>query len=156
MNWDAILNRSEALLDSTLFHIGDTPITLATILVFLLIVLVTLWTSRIVQAALVRILVRTRVIAEDTVGVFRSLVHYLLLVVGVGIALDTVGIQLGTLFAAGAVLAVALGFAMQNVAQNFLSGVILLRIKQNIIQKTMFFIMPMNWSLFSKKRPGSR
>jgi small-conductance mechanosensitive channel len=65
-------------------------------------------------------------IDDATVGVLRRLVHYLLLVVGVGIGLDTVGIQLGTLFAAGAVLAVGLGFAMQNITQNFLSGVILL------------------------------
>jgi potassium efflux system protein len=126
MDWETILNRSEALLDLPLFQIAGTPITLATILVFFLIVLMTLWISRIVQAALVRALLRTKVIDDATVGVFRRLVHYLLLVVGVGIALDTVGIHLGTLFAAGAVLAVAVGFAMQNITQNFLSGVILL------------------------------
>ena len=43
-----------------------------------------------------------------------------------GVGLQTIGIQLGALFAAGAVVAVALGFAMQNILQNFVSGVILL------------------------------
>jgi small-conductance mechanosensitive channel len=42
------------------------------------------------------------------------------------VALQTAGIELGALFAAGAVFAVGLGFAMQNIAQNFVSGVILL------------------------------
>jgi small-conductance mechanosensitive channel len=41
-------------------------------------------------------------------------------------ALQTAGVRLGALFAAGAVFAVGLGFAMQNLAQNFVSGVILL------------------------------
>jgi small-conductance mechanosensitive channel len=46
--------------------------------------------------------------------------------VGLGVGLQTVGINLGALFAAGAVVAVAVGFAMQNILQNFVSGVILL------------------------------
>jgi small-conductance mechanosensitive channel len=41
-------------------------------------------------------------------------------------ALDTIGIDLKALFAAGAFFAVAVGFAMQNITQNFVSGVILL------------------------------
>lgn len=43
-----------------------------------------------------------------------------------GIALQTVGINISALFAAGAVFAIAIGFAMQNVAENFVSGIILL------------------------------
>jgi len=54
------------------------------------------------------------------------LIHYTVLVVGFGIALPTVGISLGTLFAAGAIFAIAIGFAMQNIVQNFVSGIILL------------------------------
>jgi small-conductance mechanosensitive channel len=37
-----------------------------------------------------------------------------------------VGFDLGSLFAAGAIFAVGIGFAMQNIAQNFVSGLILL------------------------------
>ena len=40
--------------------------------------------------------------------------------------MNTLGINLTALFAAGAVFAVAIGFAMQNISQNFVSGVILL------------------------------
>ncbi len=42
------------------------------------------------------------------------------------VAMRTTGIRLDALFAAGAVFAVGFGFAMQNIAQNFVSGVILL------------------------------
>jgi small-conductance mechanosensitive channel len=48
------------------------------------------------------------------------------LVVGVAVALETAGINLAALFAAGALFAVGIGFAMQSIAQNFVAGVILL------------------------------
>ncbi len=54
------------------------------------------------------------------------LVQYAVMLLGLGIALQTLGVDLGALFAASAFFAVALGFAMQNVAQNFVSGIILL------------------------------
>jgi small-conductance mechanosensitive channel len=60
------------------------------------------------------------------VEVFRRLLHYAILATGFAIALQTVGINLAALFAAGAFLAIGLGFAMQNIMQNFVSGVILL------------------------------
>jgi small-conductance mechanosensitive channel len=52
--------------------------------------------------------------------------HYVVMLVAFGVALETVGINLTALFAAGAIFAVGVGFAMQNIAQNFVSGVILL------------------------------
>jgi len=54
------------------------------------------------------------------------LLHYLILVMGATVALQAVGLNLSGLFAAGAVFAIGLGFAMQNIAENFVSGVILL------------------------------
>ena len=45
--------------------------------------------------------------------------------IGSGVS-DTAGIDLTALFAAGALFAVGLGFAMQSIAQNFVAGVILL------------------------------
>jgi small-conductance mechanosensitive channel len=65
--------------------------------------------------------------AEDgAVSASARLLHYLIMAVGTVVALQAVGIDLSTLFAAGAVFAIALGFAMQNIAQNFVAGVILL------------------------------
>ena len=55
-----------------------------------------------------------------------SLIHYLVLMLGLGVGLQTAGVNLSALFAAGAVFAVGIGFAMQNIAQNFVSGVIVL------------------------------
>ena len=49
-----------------------------------------------------------------------------MLIAGAVAALQAFGIYLSTMFAAGAVFAVGFGFAMQTIAQNFVSGVIVL------------------------------
>jgi len=66
--------------------------------------------------------------AANTLGV---LIHHTVLVIGFSTALSTAGIDLTGLFAAGAIFAVGLGFAMQSIVQNFVAGVILL-IQQSI------------------------
>jgi small-conductance mechanosensitive channel len=59
-------------------------------------------------------------------GVADRLIHYGFILTGLTLALHLAGIKLGAVFTAGAVFAVGFGFAMQNIAQNFVSGVILL------------------------------
>lgn len=111
--------------ERTLFTIAGTPVTVATLLSAATIVLVAFLVSWVLQRALARPFRRGD--AQDgTVAAMRRLVHYAVVLLGLGIALDTIGIDLGALFAAGAFFAVALGFAMQNIAQNFVAGVILL------------------------------
>jgi potassium efflux system protein len=81
--------------------------------------------SRIVRKAAERALHRRGGRGAD-IATFAALLHYLILIGGFGLALDTIGVDLRTLFAAGALFAVGLGFAMQSIVQNFVSGVILL------------------------------
>ncbi|MFT7519738.1 MAG: small-conductance mechanosensitive channel, partial [Kiritimatiellia bacterium] len=64
--------------------------------------------------------------AGGTIGVLLNLGRYVLIVVGVAVALDTAGVNLTALFTASAALFVGLGFALQTIAQNFISGLILL------------------------------
>lgn len=114
------------LFDIRLFELGDTPITVATLLMFALIVTVTLVISRLLQRALAQMLRMRGVTTEGTIATTRRLLHYVVLAVGVAIGLETIGVNLGALFAAGAIFAIGISFAMQNIAQNFVSGVILL------------------------------
>lgn len=114
------------LLNRSLFTIGDTPITSMTLLSLGIIVVLTFVVSRLVQRGIRMAFGRRGVTQEGTVIVVSRLGHYLVLFVGLGAAIQTAGINLGTLFAAGAVFAVGLGFAMKNIAENFVSGVILL------------------------------
>jgi small-conductance mechanosensitive channel len=113
------------VLHYTLFEVADSPITVATLIAVLAVMGVTVLLSRLVRTGAERAIHRRGGRGAD-IATFAALLHYLILIGGFAIALDTVGIDLTALFAAGALFAVALGFAMQSIVQNFVAGVILL------------------------------
>jgi small-conductance mechanosensitive channel len=113
-------------LDVRLFEVGGTAVTVASIGTFVLIVVGSLWVSRVLKGLVGRATRRGGVSEQETVLLVQRAVHYLVLITGVAVALHVIGINLATVFAAGAVVAVAVGFALQNILQNFVSGVILL------------------------------
>jgi small-conductance mechanosensitive channel len=114
------------LFDMTLFSIGGTSVSIATLVACVLIVLATIVLSAFLRRAAARALTLGGVAQESTIGLVQGLIHYVVLVTGFAVGLHTLGLNLSALFAAGAVFAIGIGFAMQNIAQNFVSGVILL------------------------------
>lgn len=114
------------LLNRTLFTIGDTPVTIGSIALLLVIVAGAYAASRLVQRAIGRWLRARSRVDHGTTQTSLKLLHYAFMAVGLAVGLDTVGVNLAALFAAGAFAAVAVGFAMQNIMQNFVSGLILL------------------------------
>jgi len=126
MTWDGVQLWMENWLMRPLFTIAGTAVTMLSLAIFVAILLVTLLISGIIKRAVDRSIGDRLGKKEGTRAAILRLVHYVVLLIGLGIALQTVGINMNALFAAGAVFAVAIGFAMQNVVQNFVSGVILL------------------------------
>lgn len=120
------LQQDIPFLDLKLFDLGTTPITVGTVVVMVLVLLATLLVSWAVTRAIKKAFKLRGIRDEGTVGVVTRLTHYLIFGAGLFVALRIAGIDLTALFAAGAVFAVALGFAMQNITANFVSGVILL------------------------------
>ena len=126
MTLSQILSSLQALLEVRLFEVGGTAVTGASVVTFVLILLTALWVSRGLQRVLRRLLEKGGLAREDTLATTRRLLHYAVITVGFAVAFQTIGLSLTTVFAAGAVAAVAIGFALQNILQNFVSGVILL------------------------------
>jgi small-conductance mechanosensitive channel len=120
------MNIDANFLDLQLFTIAGTTVTVATAVTALLVLVFTFVISRISQRALGKALRLKGVTREGNIRVGQRLLHYFILAVGFAVALDTLGIHLSALFAAGAIAAIALGIAMQNISQNFVAGVILL------------------------------
>ncbi len=120
------LNQVAPVLDTRLFDISGTPITVATLIVLALLLGATFIISWAAQRATMRAMRLRKITDEGTVGVVQRLLHYAIIATGVAVGLQTVGVKLSALFAAGAVFAIGLGFAMQNIMQNFVAGVILL------------------------------
>lgn len=121
-----LLLRIREVLHVELIKIGTTEVTVSTLLTAVLVLVLSFWLSRLIRRAMVRRVKESSVPERGSMAVTARLVHYTIVLVGIGIALSTLGVQLGALFAAGAVFAVAIGFAMQTISQNFVAGVILL------------------------------
>jgi len=126
MDKDNISSLIGNAVDKSLFTISGTQVTLFSIALFLLILLITILFSVTLQRGLKRAFSTRFAKREGTLAALLRLMHYFILIVGFSIGLQIIGISLSGLFAAGAVFAIAIGFAMQNVVQNFVAGVILL------------------------------
>lgn len=113
------------VLNAHLFTVSGASVTLSSILVAALFVALTWGVSRLLRRWTARNL-RARDVDEGTVAAAQRLLHYAVMAVGLALALDNMGVSLSALFAAGALFAVGIGFAMQNITQNFVSGLILL------------------------------
>ncbi|MFN8576780.1 MAG: mechanosensitive ion channel [Candidatus Sericytochromatia bacterium] len=55
-----------------------------------------------------------------------KIITYTIYILGIIIALQTLGINLSALLAGGAILAVGIGFGVQNLVSNFISGILIL------------------------------
>jgi small-conductance mechanosensitive channel len=109
-----------------LFTIQGQAITAMDLATFTVVVVATLLVSRVLTRSALGALSRRGVDDQGTRTIARRLIHYAVLAVGFGTAISNLGVNLSTIFAAGAVLGVGLGFAFQSVAQNFISGLLLL------------------------------
>jgi small-conductance mechanosensitive channel len=125
IQWSEIAGLVDGILEAS-FTIGGSAVTVADLLVVLAL-LVAAWTfSRVLRRGLERVLRRRGVDDQGTVAVTLRITHYGVMLLGFMTAISQVGINLSALLAAGAVFAVGVGFALQGLAQNFVSGVILL------------------------------
>jgi potassium-dependent mechanosensitive channel len=116
-----------AVATEELFRIGETAVSIVTLGSMLLTFMVMLGLSWLVRLGVRRALRKGSIeAAGGDLGVADRLIHYGFILVGLALALHLAGIKLGAVFTAGAVFAVGFGFAMQNIAQNFVSGIILL------------------------------
>ena len=114
------------LLESVSFTVGKQKLNLwliaQAIFTVVISLLVALWLSSLVDAKLTR--------AEDMDGnlrvVFSRLTKAVLMVLAVLIGLPLVGIDLTTLSVFGGALGVGLGFGLQKIASNYVSGFIIL------------------------------
>jgi small-conductance mechanosensitive channel len=116
---------SDSILHRPLVHLAGSEITLGALLVGMLIVAGTMLVSTLVGRATRRLLHR-RGLSVGAQLAAAKVVRYVLVVVGLVVAIDSIGLNLSAVLAASTVLLVGIGFGLQNIAQNFVSGLILL------------------------------
>ncbi len=110
----------------TLFEIGETPITGDDVLMLIWVIVFAVILSKVVRKGLARM--GDSVGAGNQAGLytFGRLFHYFIIFVAILVALGSIGIDFSSLaFVAGA-LSVGIGFGLQNIVNNFVSGLIIL------------------------------
>jgi small-conductance mechanosensitive channel len=134
MNWSGVsymdtLNTFERLgkiLEITLFEINQTPVTISSILMFILMITIFYISSRFINRLMMKPLLG-RFSIDD--GIRYNLIrinHYLIMVIGIIVSFQFIGIDLSGLAVIFGLLSVGIGFGLQNVTSNFISGLILL------------------------------
>lgn len=112
--------------DFVLFKIQDVGITISHIAVAIVVVLLSLVVSKIIRSLLRNQVLKKLNIDEGLEYTLLRFVHFLVLFVGIYIGLTTVNIPLGAILGLFAVIGVGIGFGLQNLTSNFISGIILL------------------------------
>ena len=112
--------------DFILFKVQDVGITLSHLAVAAVAVALSMLLSRIVRSTLSRHVFNKLDIDTGLQYALLRFVHYVILIVGVYIGLKTVNIPLGAIIGLFAVIGVGIGFGLQNLTSNFISGIILL------------------------------
>ncbi len=119
------LDRLNEIAHTPLVHLAGGPITLASLFVGLLIIVVSYFLAGIASRTVNRLLAR-REVGHGARFALVKITRYLVVLVGTLVAVMSLGIQLNALLAASTVVLVGIGFGLQNIAQNFVSGIILL------------------------------
>ncbi|HKL27342.1 MAG TPA: mechanosensitive ion channel domain-containing protein [Desulfuromonadales bacterium] len=109
-----------------LFKIQDVGITISHLAVAVIAILLSLLMSKLVRSTLQKQLFKKIEIDQGLEYALLRFIHYVILVVGVYIGLKSINIPLGALIGLFAVIGVGIGFGLQNLASNFISGLILL------------------------------
>jgi small-conductance mechanosensitive channel len=113
------------VLGHPLFHFGAEAVSLGSMITAVVILGAALLLARTSQRAVSGLLAR-RQVSPGAQAAAGKIARYLVGTIGAVVALSSLGLNLTALIAASSILLVGLGFGLQNVAQNFVSGLILL------------------------------
>ena len=118
--------RVTGLADVTVFSVGETPVTGGDILRAVIILLVAMLLSRGVRAAIKRVGDSDFGGTQASLYTVGRLTHYTIIILAAFIALTTIGLDFSNLALVAGALSVGIGFGLQSIVNNFVSGLIIL------------------------------
>lgn len=109
-----------------LFRVGATQVTIASLLVLVISTSAFFILARILAAALNRTLVRRTDIGAGGAFAFSRMVQYAIIVIGVLVSFQVVGLDVSSLALLLGAIGIGIGFGLQNLTSNFIAGVLML------------------------------
>ncbi len=126
MTLESIISIINKILNTRLFTITQTEVTLSVLMVFFALFFAVLFFSRLIARKLVQKILSRAHIDEGLQYTFQRITEYTLILIGAIIVFQFVGINLSGLAVIFGLLSVGIGFGLQNITSNFISGLILL------------------------------
>jgi potassium-dependent mechanosensitive channel len=122
---EAVISRTIALLN-TKFGVGSVHFSLGAVVAFILTIWITLLLSRCLRFFLKEEVYDRFHLARGSAYAVSTLVHYVVLLVGFYVAIAALGADMTKFAILAGAFGVGIGFGLQNICNNFFSGLILL------------------------------
>lgn len=113
-------------LGETWFTIGNTPVTTLTFIIPIIIISLSVKFSNFISRFFLHRVYSRYEMDQGMQYTFSRLLHYIIIIISVLVALPVIGFDLSVLTVFAGVAGIGIGFGMQNIASNFISGLILL------------------------------
>lgn len=124
--WTDILGDIHELLTATLFRLQETPVTLFSIFIFIIFLIGTVLLGRFITNTLQNRILPRFEIESGLRYTLSRITYYIIVSIGVLVSFQFVGIDLSSLAVIFGLLSVGIGFGLQNITNNFISGLIVL------------------------------
>jgi len=126
MTWSEITSYINRVLNYVLFQVKETPVTVLSVVIFILFIAGFIFLGILARRALSKRVFKKLKIDEGTGYTLSRITQYVIITIGALIAFQFVGIDLSGLAVIFGLLSVGIGFGLQNVTSNFISGLIIL------------------------------
>ena len=113
-------------LDSTIIQAGGVKFSLLRLLTSLFVAAIALWIGRIAGDAVQAQLRSSKKLTPSMAGILGQVLKILFIIIAIMIALQVVGVNLTALTILSGTLGIGIGFGLQTVFSNFISGLIIL------------------------------
>jgi small-conductance mechanosensitive channel len=120
------MNTVSQVLSFKLFELKQTPVTVLSLVMFVLMFAIFFVGSKLLNRLILRRILSRFITDTGIQFTMLRIVHYLIMITGTVVAFQFVGIDLAGLTVIFGLLSVGIGFGLQNVTSNFISGIILL------------------------------
>jgi small-conductance mechanosensitive channel len=109
-----------------LFHIGESPFTIKTLILLIIALFLLFYLTALIRKLLVKKIFPRYHLDIGVSQAFATIVRYTLIILGLFIIFQTTGIDLSALGLLFGALGIGIGFGLQGITNNFISGVIIL------------------------------
>ena len=123
MDW---ITRAWSIMNTPLFDLGHSHISLVKLAYFFLAFVFVIFISNKIRKFLVRRLINNELVTQSTGHTIGVVTRFAIVLIGSMIIVQTAGIDLSALGLLAGALGVGIGFGLQNITDNLISGVIIL------------------------------